>query len=127
MVCYLALFVQLNVVQVLRADELNAHPENTRRIQREFNQPRGDVVTADGVLVATSEEVDDGGGFDRRRTYPEGELFGHITGYFSYLYGATGLERTYNDELAGNTMSQQIRGLSSLFVDRENVGDLRLS
>jgi peptidoglycan glycosyltransferase len=125
--CYLALFVQLNVVQVLRADELNAHPENTRRIQREFNEPRGDIVTADGVLVATSEDVDDGSGFDRRRTYPEGELFGHSTGYFSFLYGATGLERAYNDELAGNTLTQQLRGLTSLFVEREEVGNLRLS
>lgn len=125
--CYLALFVQLNVVQVLRADDLNAHPENTRRIQREFNEPRGDIVTADGALVATSEDVEDGSGFDRRRTYPEGDLFGHTTGYFSFLYGATGLERSYNDELAGNTVSQQLRGLTSLFVERENVGNLRLS
>ena len=125
--CYLALFVQLNVVQVFRADELNAHPENTRRIQREFNQPRGDVVTADGVLVATSEEIDDGSGFERRRRYPTGELFGHVTGYFSFLYGATGLERSYNDELAGTTLGQQLLSLGSLFVDKEHTGNLELS
>lgn len=125
-VCYLALFVQLNVVQVFRADELNAHPDNSRAVQREFNRPRGDIVSADGALLAESEEVD-GKAFDVARRYPQGELFAHTTGYLSFLYGATGLERSYNAQLAGNTTTQQLQGLTELFVDRPNVGDLHLS
>jgi len=124
--CYVALFLQLNWVQVYKADELNDHPENSRAIQRQFNRPRGSMVTADNVLVAESVPVDDAT-FDRERRYPEGELFGHITGHFSFLYGDSGLERTYDDELAGSTLTQQLRGFTDLFVQRENVGDLRLS
>lgn len=124
--CYLALFVQLNLTQVLRADEYNEHPENTRRIQRLFNRPRGDIVTADGALLATTVEVE-GQEFDRERRYPEGDLFGHTTGYFSFLFGSAGLERSYDAELAGDTFEQQVRGLTDLFVARDNVGSLRLS
>ena len=64
--CYVALFVQLNLVQVFRADELNAHPDNPRAVQREFNRPRGDIVTADGVLLAETVDVE-GKAFDVAR------------------------------------------------------------
>lgn len=124
--CYVALFVQLNLVQVFRADELNAHPDNSRAVQREFNRPRGDIVTADGVLLAETVDVE-GKAFDVARRYPEGDLFAHTTGYLSFLYGAAGLERSYNAQLAGDTTEQQLRGLTDLFVDRPNVGDLHLS
>ncbi len=30
---------------------------------------------------------------DRVRTYPEGDLFGQVTGFFSFWYGSTGLEK----------------------------------
>ena len=36
--CYLALFAQLNYVQVVRADELNDDPRNTRDIVRDFDR-----------------------------------------------------------------------------------------
>jgi len=125
-VCYVALFAQLNWVQVYKADDLNAHPENARSIQRQFNRPRGSIVTADDVLVAESVPVDDGQ-FDRERRYPQGDLFGQITGHFSFIYGDSGLEQTYDEELSGSTLRQQLQGFTDLFVQRENVGDLRLS
>lgn len=124
--CYVVLFVKLNQVQVLQADELNNHPENSRVIQRQFNRPRGTITSADGTLLAQSVLVD-GEVFDRQRVYPEKELFGHVTGYFSFLYGASGVEKTYDDELSGSTFVQQLRGLTDLFVDRENVGNVQLT
>jgi penicillin-binding protein A len=123
--CFVVLFAQLNRLTVLQADELNRNPENTRAILRDFNQPRGSVTTADGVVIADS--VPSTGRFDLQRRYPEGELFAHVTGHYSFTLGSAGLERTYNDELAGRTLDLQIRNLSDLFVDRERVGNLRLS
>ncbi len=32
---------------------------------------------------------------------PKGELYGHVTGFFSFIYGNEGLEKQYNDELTG--------------------------
>ncbi len=123
--CYVALFVQLNVVQVIRADELNNRPGNTRAVLRDFNQPRGTVQSADGVLLAQS--VPSEGQFELQRTFPEGALYGHITGYFSFVYGAEGVERSYNDELSGETAQQQFRSLSDLFVERDRTGNLTLT
>lgn len=123
--CYLALFVQLNVVQVLRAGDYNGDPSNVRAVLRDFTQPRGTIQTADGAVLARS--VPSGDRFELQREYPEGDLFGHVTGFFSLQYGATGVERTYNDELAGRTAEQQLRSLTDLFVDREHTGDLTLT
>src|SRR5688572_16361463 len=125
MVCYAALFVMLNYIQVFQAESLNDNPENRRAILRDFSGPRGTVETADGTVVARSVEVDDE--FEQQREFPTGELFGHITGYFSFQAGATGLERYYNDELAGQTAEQQLEGFADAFVDREQVGNLVLT
>lgn len=127
MCCYALLFVQLNRVQVLDRDELTGHPANNRSIVRDFDRPRGSIVSADGVLLAESVETPEGSRFDRLRTYPEGELFAQVTGFFSFQFGATGVEDEYNDLLAGDTLEQDIRGLTDLFIARENVGDVRVT
>jgi peptidoglycan glycosyltransferase len=127
-VCYLALFAMINWVQVLKADEYADNPLNTAAIRRDFNRPRGTIETADGALLAASVDNPDASSeFDRLREYPEGELFAQVTGYFSFWFGSSGLERTYNAELAGQTLGQQVRGLTDLFVDNATVGNLRLS
>jgi penicillin-binding protein A len=125
MLCFLVLFAQLNRLMVLDASTLNEHPENTREILRDFNRARGSITTADGVLVA--ESVPSDGRFDLQRLYPEGPRYAHITGFYSFSLGSSGLERTYNDELAGRTLDLQLRDLTDLFVDRERTGNLTLS
>ena len=54
MACYLALFVKLNFLQVIDAKALNDEPGNGRAVVRDFNRPRGDIVTADGRLRRAS-------------------------------------------------------------------------
>ena len=125
--CYVALFVQLNRVQVLDRSELVADPSNTRAIIRDFDRPRGSIVSADGVLLAESVITGEGARFDRERHYPEGALFGQVTGFFSFQYGATGVEKQYNALLAGDTFEQDVRGITDLFVARENVGDIKVT
>ncbi len=125
MVLYLLLFAQLNRLQVFDAQKLVDDPNNTRPIVRDYGQRRGTITTADGTLVAFSEELDEGQ-FARQRLYPEGDLYGHITGFFSFNYGAEGLEKTYNDELAGKTTEQAFGSLEDLLVDRDNTGNLVL-
>lgn len=114
-----ALFVQLNVVQLVQADERRDHELNTREIERAFSAARGPIVTSDGVVMAHTIDVQTD--LERLRVYPEGELYAHITGYLSLNHGATGLERELNSELAGRTTRQQLDGLDSLFDDEPNV------
>lgn len=125
MVAYIALFAKLNQVQVFQASDYNDRPENTRAQLRDFNRPRGDIVSADGVILATSEERR--ADLRYQRVYPEGDLYAHITGYYSFLLGSTGVERTYNAELTGRTASLQLHELSGIFSDPSSEGDVVLT
>ena len=125
MVCFVVLFVQLNRLTVFQAAELNDNPNNTREILRDFSQPRGSITTSDGVVIARS--VPSGDRFEFQREYPEGPLFAHITGFFSFTLGSSGVEKTYNDELAGRTLELSFQEIGDLFVDKDRVGDLTLS
>jgi peptidoglycan glycosyltransferase len=120
---FLALFIKLNDLQVVRADRLASAPGNTRQAVRDFSRERGVIQTADGAVVAQSVPVDDE--FERLRQYPEKELFAHITGWFSFTYGAEGVERTYNDDLAGRSVA--LRRLSDVLSDRVRTGNVTLT
>ena len=127
MVCYVALFVALNYWQIGRQEALNARFDNTRAVRRDFDQPRGPIVTADGVVVAQSVASTPGSQFEFVRQYPTRELFANVTGYYTFAFGATQLERTQNDILAGDTAQQQLLGLPNLITGDDNTGSVRLT
>lgn len=124
---YAVLFVQLNVIQVGRKAALDDDPRNTRQTVRDFNDPRGPIETADGVVIAFSERTEAGREHPWQRVYPEGELYAHLTGYFTFAYGATQVERVANDVLAGRTTEQQVAGLAALFRGGDTTGSVRLT
>ncbi|MFN0093122.1 MAG: peptidoglycan D,D-transpeptidase FtsI family protein [Acidimicrobiales bacterium] len=126
LVCFTLLFVQLNRVQVWGATRIKEHPANLREVLRTFDQPRGLVYTADNVVVAQSEPTP-GQRFERVRRYPEADLFAHVAGFFSFEFGAAGVEQTYNERLAGTRADQQLRRLSDLFVERDTTADVVLT
>ena len=121
-VLYVILFAQLNFIQVGQKSTLEADTRNTRQTVRDFNDPRGDIRTNDGVVMATSVQNEPGSEFDWQRTYPEGDLYSAITGYFTFGYGATQIEKVQNDVLAGRTIEQQIKGFRSLFNGENTTG-----
>lgn len=98
-ILFFILIAQLTYLQVVDAKNLENNPKNTRTILNKFTKPRGDIITADNVIVATSTPSDDEWKFQRQ--YPLGELFGHITGFQSFRFGNTGVENTYNKDLQG--------------------------
>jgi len=123
MVCYVALFVTLNYWQVGRKEELDASFDNTRAIRREFERPRGEILASDGSVMAQSVASAPGSTFAFQRQYPAGDLFAHVTGYYTFGFGSTGLERTQNDVLAGTTPEQQLRAIPGILDgDRDNSG-----
>ncbi len=65
----LALMVNANVVQVVRADELNADSNNTRILIEEYSNERGPILVSD-TAVARSVETD--GLYAYQRIYDAG-------------------------------------------------------
>jgi peptidoglycan glycosyltransferase len=125
LVCFIALFVQLNYLQVFAAHSLANNPRNVRAVVRDYRQPRGAIVTGDGVVVARSEPVNDE--FERLRTYPTGPLFAHTSGFFSFTLGATAVEDAYNSDLSGRNASRQFHNLGDWLIGKEPTGDAVLS
>ena len=85
------------------------------------------IVTADGVVVAQWVENPPGSEFSYQRQYPTGELFAGVTGYYTFSFGATQLERTQNAVLTGDTGEQQLRNLPNLITGGDDSGSVRLS
>jgi len=98
-VCFFALFLQLNNVQVKNAHKYATDPSNPSVVAARYDQPRGIIQSSDGVVLAQSVRTH-GGSYKYVRQYPLGSLFGQITGYLSFNYGATGVEDTYDQYLA---------------------------
>ncbi|HJT38052.1 MAG TPA: penicillin-binding transpeptidase domain-containing protein [Actinomycetota bacterium] len=105
-VVFIALFINLQVVQVSRSKAYSTDPRNPRLLQGELNIKRGEILAADGTVLAESEPTGDKA-FPWRRVYPEGSLFGHITGYYtnSVFCGSSGLEASYDAYLSGREPS----------------------
>jgi len=98
-----ALFVNLNVVQLVRSEELTDHPRNDRAFLRNLGIRRGEILAADGAVLAESVRTKDDR-FPWRRRYPLGDLFGHITGYYapSRICRSSGLEDSMSAYLTGD-------------------------
>lgn len=128
---FLVLFVQLTNWQYFRQEGLASDPRNNRVSAREFDDRRGPIVTADGVVVAATEPVSDevnpNSRFDWQRVYPQGDLFAHVTGYYTLDYGATQLERTHNDVLAGRSAAQQLASVGGIFGGGDPTGSVHLT
>ena len=128
---FAVLFVQLTTWQVARRDQLVNDGRNNRVKLREFDKPRGQIVTADGKVVAATEPVDTAANpndkFNLQRVYPYGNLYAHITGYYSLGFGSTQLERTMNDVLVGKTPQQLLEATGNLLTQSDNTGKVVLT
>ncbi|HVL97867.1 MAG TPA: penicillin-binding protein 2 [Egibacteraceae bacterium] len=117
-----ALFVNLNYLQVIRAESLAEDTRNTRRIIAEYDVRRGSIIAADGQTELARVE-DTGGRLRFQRIYDHGELFAHVTGHHSFVYGRTQVEQAYNEFLAGGAPEAFARNMTDLLAGRERTGE----
>lgn len=120
-VLFAALFVNLNYLQVIRADSLADDNRNTRGLIAEYDVRRGSIVAADGQTELARVE-DTGGRLRFQRVYDHGELFAHVTGFHSFIFGRSQVEQAYNEFLSGGTAEAFARNLTDLLAGRERVG-----
>ncbi len=124
------LFANLFKLQVLDANRLANHPGNTRNAVRDFGQLRGSITTADGVVIAQSERNPNRQSkFQYVRRYPKPFRYGHVSGYFSFTFGSTGIERTANSALAGREGALVLSRdkIEQILSDRIEVSDVTLT
>ncbi|MGY1746320.1 peptidoglycan D,D-transpeptidase FtsI family protein [Blastococcus sp. SYSU D00695] len=119
LVLFTLLIVNVNYIQVVRSEELRADPGNRRIIVEEYDRQRGSIVV-DGTEVALSVATSDD--LTYLRQYPQGPTYAAVTGYYSFLYGATGMERAENDVLTGEDARLFTRRLADIFTGRDPSG-----
>lgn len=124
-VMMLLLVGQLTYLQVIDAKELADDPRNSRTYLRDFTRPRGEIVSADGKILARSIPSDDE--YELQRVYPFGDLFSQIVGYQSIVVGSTGIEKEYNDVLSGRKTSLKLRDIGDLLLGKQQTGNVVLS
>jgi penicillin-binding protein A len=120
---FAVLFGQLAYVQVFAADDIKNHPANfSRQLIAEYNVQRGKILTADGLVLAESVPAPEGSRYRFERRYPQGDLYGYITGFYSRIYGRSALERSMNSYLSGDASELALSTFSDLFLGRQKRG-----
>ena len=118
---FLAVFLQLNYVQIFAAERIAQNPANRLQLIREYSIKRGEILTLDGQVIARSKPQK--GLYKFRRLYPGGELYGHITGWYSVRYGLDRIERTYRDQLLGEGGTLSMQDIQDRFLGSGEQGD----
>ena len=98
-VLMVALFLNLNFVQVVKGDDYRNNSANRRVILTEYASPRGQIVV-DGKAVAESVATSDELKYVRK--YPSGPVYAPVTGYYSLVYDKSELERAEDKVLSGS-------------------------
>jgi penicillin-binding protein A len=107
----MALMVNTSIAYLAESDFLNNNALNRRVTDARFGQDRGPIMVGNSP-IADSVVVTDQFGY--QRTYPVGELYAPITGYYTYQYGASALESSFSSELSGEDNSQFLSRLIGL-------------
>jgi penicillin-binding protein A len=120
---FTVLFGQLAYVQVFAADDIKNNPANfSRQLIAEYNVQRGKILSADGLVLAESVPAPEGSRYRYERRYPQGDLYGYITGFYSRIYGRSALEQSMNSYLSGEAPELALSTFTDLFLGREKRG-----
>lgn len=114
-----AVFINLNIVQVVKGNQYRNHAGNQRVILTEYTNQRGEIVVQ-GTSIALSKKTGDEVKY--LRTYPYGPVYAPVTGYFSLVYGTSALEYAENSILSGDDPDLFASNLSDLLTGRSQRG-----
>ncbi|GAC1453430.1 MAG: penicillin-binding transpeptidase domain-containing protein [Ktedonobacterales bacterium] len=111
-------------VQVFQAQDLAASPYNPRHCLRSSEPVRGSIYDRHGVLLVRSVPDDKAPCGYRREWNPAAVKAGlaPLIGYFSYRYGAQGVEAHYNDVLSGVGTGTTLQTVSNQLLHKQVVG-----
>ena len=118
---FAALFISTTLIQVIFAPSINARPDNRRTLLDNYSRQRGAILVGDQPVAVSqptpNEEI------KYLRSYPQPLPYSHVTGYFSYTYGAGGgLEGAADDLLSGSSSQFFYTRVTDLLTGKQPVG-----
>jgi len=96
---------------LVAASDLSRDPFNPRLLAASIDRPRGRIIDAKGVELASSRQTPDGW----RRVYTDRSL-AHVTGYASFKYGASGVEGAYAGSLIGQDAADPLGQMRARYL-----------
>ena len=126
LVMFLILLVNVNYLQAVEAPSLANRPLNDRSEYNQQQVQRGNIVTADGVTVASTKPSNDL--FKYQRVYANGPVFAPVTGYDTIFTQAqapnyaTGVERAENALLTGSGSQLAFRNFIDMITSKAQKG-----
>ena len=126
LVMFLILLVNVNYLQAVEAPSLANRPLNDRTEYAQNQVQRGNIVTADGVTVASTKPSNDL--FKYQRVYANGPVFAPVTGYDTIFTQAqapnyaTGVERAENALLTGSGSQLAFRNFIDMITSKAQKG-----
>ncbi|MBL8930321.1 MAG: penicillin-binding protein 2 [Kineosporiaceae bacterium] len=118
-VLFASLFGAATYVQFVRASWLEDRPGNARTLYKNFGRERQPIILA-GRQIAVSKSANDAYKF--QRSYPEGPLYSAVTGFYSIVYGATGIEAAEGPLLSGTADQLFYRRIQDLLTGKPAKG-----
>ena len=119
LVMFLLLLVNVNYLQGFETTSLSTRPFNDRATSEANQYQRGDIVTADGVQVATTKPSNDL--YKYLRVYNDGAVYAPVTGYDS-IYSTTGVEHAEDALLSGNGSQLAFRNFIDMITNKPQKG-----
>lgn len=104
---------------IFEASSLRNNANNVRQLLAQQRVARGEILAADGRVLAKSVGAGEGT-YERR--YPTGSLFGNVVGYSYLTPGRSGIEEYRNEALTGEA-SNGLQGLLDQVQGRRPGGD----
>jgi peptidoglycan glycosyltransferase len=111
--------------QVVAAGELERRGDNPYVAERERRIDRGQIISADGQVLASSRASVVRGQKVYRRVYRLGGLAPHVVGYATPQLGRTGIEAELNRYLAGSYGAEPL--LQRLNLSEKRGADVQLT
>ncbi|MDP4014242.1 MAG: penicillin-binding transpeptidase domain-containing protein [Candidatus Nanopelagicales bacterium] len=115
----IAVIANLTYIQAFQANEYRTAAGNARAIMDEYSRERGPILVG---REAVARSVRTKGKLKYLREYPQGDLYAPATGFYSQVYGATGIEKFENPILSGLDDRLIFDRLQQLFAGRDPQG-----
>ena len=115
----LALIANLSYIQFFNSNALRNKPGNQRVLLTEYSKQRGPILINSAPItqsVATNDSL------KYLRKYQSGSVFAAVTGYYSLIYGSSGIEAATNNVLSGNDDRFFVDRLQQLVANRQPQG-----